>query len=310
MLKGMNQEANHQKTSRNDWVFLVSILGAVLLGTLIAPHVFNGLLSLGRTHEGWSGLRNLEFDSVTGRCVLVCLVLSLIPALKVTGMYTPSALGFARVDQGRTLWFRGLIMGVVSLLVVVLIGWASGAYFLHVDDKIKDVGKVLSIIVGAVLIGFLEEALFRGLLFGSIRKSSGFWMAALISSLLFMAVHFAKPEPEVTPVYGDWKSGLEMFKHMFYTGHHISHYFPFMLTLFLMGVVLCLVYERQGSILMAVGLHTGWVIVIRLSGYYFNRDSNELPLLFGEGELVSKTYLTLIVSIGFLLYFWRSGKKA
>ena len=288
------------------WVFIGSIVGAVLLGTLIAPHVFNGLLALGRANPGLSALRNLEFDSVVGRCVILCLVLSLYPAIRVTGMRNLSAFGFVRDGRGRQDWWRGVWMGALSLILVVLIGYLMGAYVVHVDDKIKDLGKILTVIVGAILVGFFEEALFRGLLFGGLRKSMRFWPAAVISSLLFMLVHFARPVPPIMPVYGEWNSGLGMLKHMFYTGHSLDNYFPFMLTLFLMGLVLCLTYVRRGSILMAVGLHTGWVLIIRFAGYLFNRDKEQWPLLFSDGEVISQTYLTLLVAVVFLICFVRS----
>jgi membrane protease YdiL (CAAX protease family) len=226
--------------------------------------------------------------------------------MRVARMGNLQSLGFARTGRGRSLWLNGVALGVLSLLLVVLIGWACGAYYLHVDDKIKSVGKILIVVLGAVAVGFFEEALFRGLLFGGLRRSMGVWAAAIVSSLLFMAVHFARPNPPISPTYGQWNSGLEMFQHMFYTGHTIGHYFPFMLTLFLMGLVLCLIYVRHGSILMAVGLHTGWVLVIRMSGYLFNRDRDHLPILYGEGEVISETYLTLFVAIGFLAFLlWK-----
>ena len=285
------------------WVFLGSLLGAVLGGMLIAPPVFNALLRLGRSVEGWEGLRNLEFDSVVGRCVILCLVLSLYPAMRVAGMRNAGALGLTPCKNKFQLWYIGVGLGVLSLLAVVLIGWATGAYYWHADDKIKSVGKVLSIVAGAIAVGFFEEMLFRGLLFGGLRRNIGLWAAAIVSSLLFMLVHFARPVAPITPTFGHWDAGLKMFQHMFYTGHVTSHYFPFMLTLFLMGVVLCLVYERHQNILMAVGLHTGWVLVIRLSGYLYNRNGEQYPVLFSDSELISKTYLSLFVAIGFLVFY-------
>lgn len=78
-----------------------------------------------------------------------------------------------------------------------------------------------------VLIGpFVEEVLFRGLIFRALRTGFGFWVAALIASALFALVH--------VPDAG----GLEGFAARLLT-----------------GLLFCGLFERTGSLWPAIAAH-------------------------------------------------------
>jgi membrane protease YdiL (CAAX protease family) len=67
-----------------------------------------------------------------------------------------------------------------------------------------------------------EELIFRGVLFGTMRRYMGFWVAALLSSALFGVAHLIAVA--IAPV-------------------------------FVLGVALAWMYERSGSILPAIAIH-------------------------------------------------------
>ena len=296
--------------ARTGLAFLALFLGATLLGSLLAPQIFNLLLGLGRRWSGLAFLRDLEFESVAGRCVMLFILLGFFPALKLSGIRHVRELGFVPGIRGRRLLLRGFLLGLLSLGGVFILGWASGAYVIQVDDKFKSFYKVVEIFAGALLLAFFEETLVRGFLFGSLRKSLGLWSAALVTSFIFMIVHFARPELPISPVYGSWDSGLQMIPHMFYGGHDPNHYFPHMLTLFLMGLVLCLYFDSYRHIGMVIGMHAGWVVAMRSGGYLFDRQADHLPLLFGQSDVVSKSFMALLVAIGFLAWILHKRRKA
>lgn len=81
---------------------------------------------------------------------------------------------------------------------------------------------VLLVLVGPLV----EEVLFRGVIFRALRSRFGFWLAALIASVLFALIH--------VPDSG----GLEGVG-------------PRLLT----GMIFCGLFERTGSLLPAVAVH-------------------------------------------------------
>jgi hypothetical protein len=200
------------------------------------------------------------------------------------------------------------------MLVVLLAGWWSGAYDLASDIGWGVAGRVVGYLVGAVIVGVIEEWFFRGVLFGILRAGMGFWGGAIVSSAVFSSIHFAKPVPASGVVYGHWYSGFSLMPYMFQDANAgPDHYFPVALTLFLMGMVLCAFYQKSGSLYFVIGLHAGWVWVMRVGVYFFERNVEHLRVLFGSTELVSKSYIALLVILTFfgvaLLAPNRSGSR-
>lgn len=276
--------------------------GGILLGCLASPWVFEWLVNLGRTNPRFEVLREVEFRSVTTRLILVLIVLGLWPALAFGRIRRP------RFGEGAYLP-RGLAIGVVSMALLVGVGHVLGVYRFEIDPELRAVSECLELIVGAMLVGLIEEFLFRGLLFDTLRRATRFWPAAAIGSAFFAVVHFAKPEPTTPIVHGHADSGLELARHMFYMGHESHHYFPFMLTLFVLGLVLCRVVERTGSLWYAVGLHAGWVFAMRLGGYLSQHVDGDWNWLYGISDKVEKSYAALFLLLVFLLWFCLPGRK-
>lgn len=81
---------------------------------------------------------------------------------------------------------------------------------------------ILAFIALVVLPPLIEELLFRGYLFGKLRQQHGFWMSAIITSVVFGAVHL------------QWNVGLDTF---------------------VLSVFLCILREKTGAIWMSVLLH-------------------------------------------------------
>ena len=89
----------------------------------------------------------------------------------------------------------------------------------------------LFLVVSIVLVPFVEEMIFRGIIFHTFRKMSK-WLAVLGSSLLFGAVHVMA---ELTG--GNWADIIKIL--------------PYFAT----GLILGLVYERQKNIIPCIGIH-------------------------------------------------------
>lgn len=58
------------------------------------------------------------------------------------------------------------------------------------NELSSSVDYMLAFITLVVLAPVFEEAMFRGFLFGQLRKRHGFWVSAIVTSLAFAVVHF------------------------------------------------------------------------------------------------------------------------
>jgi membrane protease YdiL (CAAX protease family) len=151
--------------------------------------------------------------------------------------------------------------------------------------------------VGAVIVGVVEEILFRGLLFSVLRRGFGVMTGVLITSLVFAAVHFADPEPPVGVVYGRWYAGLRLLTYMF-TPHDMIWYSANMFfTLFFMGLTLAFLRAHYKSIYMDIGLHAGWVWMMRTAGLVVSRQKSVYPWLFGPSTTVAKSGVALLLAV-------------
>ncbi|MDQ3234585.1 MAG: CPBP family intramembrane metalloprotease, partial [Pseudobdellovibrionaceae bacterium] len=129
-------------------------------------------------------------------------------------------------------------LGAVAMLVGVAMIWGQHApqwtfwkWLYEIPDATKDVyfQPSLSLFVFAGLIApFIEEFIFRGLIFGGMKQRYGFWPSLLVSSLIFALVH---PPLSFLPV-------------------------------FLLGMAAGWLYHRNRVLLPSVLLHVGYNLLI------------------------------------------------
>ncbi|GAB4478713.1 MAG: hypothetical protein Kow00124_23390 [Anaerolineae bacterium] len=113
----------------------------------------------------------------------------------------------------------------IGLIVQLLIDPSLRIASAMQDTLFPDVslaGGLLLILAGGLIIPFVEELFFRGMVFGWLRQRMGLWAAALLSGLVFGLAHF---------------------------------YPPTTVSAFMLGVVLALIYEHSGSLWPAVAIH-------------------------------------------------------
>ena len=282
---------------------LVILLGGgVLLGTLIAPHVFNGLLYLSRTFTMFEGWRDIEFEKVGNRCVLISVLMALIPALYINDLLSLKALGMCRFADGFKACLIGIATGFLSMVILFVSGLFCGAFALPESLLVLPLLKeALYMLLGALIVGGVEEIIFRGALFGILRRGFGVISGAIIAGLIFAAVHFADPESPSGVVYGHWNAGLHLIRYMF-TSHDFIPHMGFMFsTLLFMGIMLCFFYVVTGNLYFGIGLHASWVWTMRMGALLFIRTDGVYPMLFGPSMTVVKSGVALFISVFFLI---------
>ncbi len=269
---------------------LAALLGAaVAAAALIAPPVFALLLRAGRAYPAARGLRDLDFVSVLTRCLLGAILLALALGGRRLGLVP---LLRRTLAPARAPWSRALALAAAGLALVLALlgaGLASGAYALPAPPGMSGLLAALAkLTLAALVTALLEEILFRGALHGLLRRSGGPVLAALVGSAIFSAVHFARPHPAIHEVAGHWYSGFRQLLYLFrppgavYPGPEVA-------TLFVLGLALCVLVERTGSLWPAIGLHAGLVVGMRMGMAWLVRT--EAPAFwFGRSAHITNSW--------------------
>lgn len=103
----------------------------------------------------------------------------------------------------------------------------------------------------------------RGAMHTAIERESGPWIAALLTAPLFAVVHFFA-KARIAPEDVGWGSGFDLLLRSFEPLAHPSLVFDSFLSWLIVGLILSLTRVLTGNIAVAVGLHAGWVIVLRM----------------------------------------------
>ena len=168
----------------------------------VLPLLFTGLINLGVPLVAFVQEKNMVailFLSFIYAPLTVALVwLFFKPYLRRKGQSLKALVGLARWPQ-----IKDSLFGVGAYVVYMALALASFvlvSYFLpHVNlNQAQDLGinrpadvlgYILTFVMLVILPPFVEEVLFRGFLFGTLRRGFPWWLSALLTSLLFGLAH-------------------------------------------------------------------------------------------------------------------------
>jgi len=206
------------------------------------------------------------FRRFVDRAVLIVALLGLWPVLRSLKIFSVREAAGKPTAKEWKLLGTGFLLGLLTLGLVAALVMIDGEHQLKTPLPLLDlVGKLPRIAFTAIAVALLEEVLFRGVLFGTLRKDMN-WVAALILSSSFYAlVHFMDPRATLDHAV-TWSSGLEQLGRMMRGLTNLQAVVPTFLNLTLAGMLLGLAYERTGRLYCSVGLHAGWVFWLKSYG--------------------------------------------
>jgi membrane protease YdiL (CAAX protease family) len=213
----------------------------------------------------------LEPASSLYRLPMLVAALALPLFLRPLGLASWGAAGYTlpRAGAWRALR-RGIAVGVAIMLVLSAAQWA-----LEIHHFAPRAGRwtlpyflrtLLSGLLTGLAVGLIEETFFRGLMHTGMRRSLGFWPTALLTGALYAALHFVKPASLGEATF-DTASALQMIGGGLMRLADFGAIADSFTTLLVVGVFLSMVRERTGNILWAIGIHAGWVMIIKLMKY-------------------------------------------
>ncbi len=274
------------------WSVAVMFMAPLLLGCLLAPWIY----------QLAPGLDGVRFERVASRTVQVLALLLVWPCMRWSGASTEIARGL-RASRERFGRFRdGFGLAAFSIALSYGVGYALGAYRPESEHYTRLLPLVLlGFLSTAFFVGWLEEIFFRVFFQGSLRTRWPVWAAALLTSAVFSALHFFRPRVSPPITDPDWSSGFALLPHLFALFNPERDWY-FAGTLFLMSLALALYYEREGHLYHVAGLHAGWVLMLQAGDHLFDRVPGRLDAWFGQGDLISRAPVALLVIGLFVLH--------
>lgn len=275
---------------------LVIYLVVVFLGgALLAPwlYQFAQIASASFPH-----IANAPFHRFLNRSLLLLALAGLWPllrsfkfaSLRETGLVSP-----------RSQWKKlggGLLLGLIMLAVDAGIVIAGHGRVLGQDlTAHKIVGTLSSAAATAVVVAVLEEVLFRGSIFGGLRKTF-YWPLALgASSLIYALVHFLQRVDLTGPV--TWNSGLVLLPRMLGGFADFHAFVPGFFNLLLAGILLGVAYQRTGNLYFSIGLHAGWIFWLKTYSALTTNAAQTGTWFWGTGRLINGwlAFLVLVVTL-------------
>lgn len=125
------------------------------------------------------------------------LFMTLILVIKAVKGITWAELGWKKVKLGQSIkdilkvWGLTWLIHIAYMIILVSLGITPEENELaKLLQKPTLLMLLINILIIAVAAPMIEETLFRGILFGSLRTYCGYWTAIVISAAIFSALHF------------------------------------------------------------------------------------------------------------------------
>ena len=255
-----------------------------------------------------AGVGEIRFEKVVTRTLQCVAIIGLVPLMGRLGLNSKAGWGYnVRFSKFWTDLLAGLAFGIVSLSVIALTLFLLRVRVTDPDFEVNAVlvlGLLGEALLAGLLVALIEETWFRGALHSALRAISGPLVAVVATATLYSAVHFMRPEIEFLPVEVGWQSGflavIATFK-AFAATVSIDSF----LALVAVGVLLSLVRLRTGTLAQCIGVHAGWVLVIKVFRKVTDLDhTSQWAFLVGDYDgTIGYLALGYLLVLG-LVYYW------
>lgn len=236
-------------------------VGAIVLAGLI------GALIAYPAYEATSSFAPWAFHRVASRVAMLVLIAELVWLCRYLNLTRKRDFGYGL--PWRLFLKVSLVWGVIGMASAGVGAWfLLSAHLRVVSSDFTPAGlNIARIFVIGLLSGIgvalLEETVMRGAMHTAIERESGPWMAALLTAPLFAVLHFFA-KSRIAPEDVGWGSGFDLLARSFSPLSHPSLVFDSFLSWLAVGLILSLTRILTGNIAVAIGLHAGWVVVLRM----------------------------------------------
>lgn len=259
-------------------IFIYALV-VLIAGALAAPQAWRLIHALPADWfgHGVGALQRMPFHRYLSRSIQVAALVLLWPLLRSLHVRSIREFGLVRSPcPGRDAG-AGLAAGLTGVLLLMVLQIWSGARVFHDGFALFTLPRIA---MTAVVVAFLEEWLFRGVVLGYCRQFLAPPAAVFLSALLFALVHFVSlpstaGEGAAAPL---WWSGFTALGSI---GQSMPPWHGFLwafATLCTAGSVLGWMTLRTGSLLAPMALHASWVLGQQVSNLITASAGSRLPL--------------------------------
>ncbi len=275
------------------WALVIYIVVVFFGGALLAPWLYWLAQDFAHSVPKFAGA---PFHRFLDRSFLILALAGVWPLLRALGAKSPRETGLVPPYGQSKKLFGGLLLGFVSLAVVAGIVLVSGGRALAANAPAgKIIGTVLGAAGTAAVVATLEEILFRGGVFGGLRRML-YWPLALgLSSLIYALVHFLH-RADFTGVVA-WYSGLELLPRLLAGFADFHALVPGFFSLTLAGVLLGLAYQRTGNLYFSIGLHAGWIFWLKIFGAFTADVPQTAAWFWGTGKMIDGWLAFIVLAL-------------
>jgi membrane protease YdiL (CAAX protease family) len=283
--------------------FLLYLILASLLSALLYYPVFQALSTI------WE----IRPDRVFYRLVMVISLIGFWPFIKLVGMNDRGALGYSlQHGRYRRVFAMGFGIGVLIMTVHACLLVVLGARFPDPGGIQFDTlaTALFTGVLAGLLVAAIEETFFRGALQHGMRRQTSLLLSLICVNLFYAAVHFIRPPMTTDTSTLDWYSGWVMLAGMLHKYANFADFADSFITLFVAGLLLSLIRERTGNIVLCIGIHAGWVLIIRIAREMtYAASDTPAARLIGSYDYITGWAATLVLGLVTLVY-WRYGNAA
>ncbi|MBI1389617.1 MAG: CPBP family intramembrane metalloprotease [bacterium] len=277
---------------------VLRIIGVILAASLLACVLYSPVFAMVASWD-WT----YPPDRVFRRVWMLSVIAGLIGGGRWLGFRHPARVGY-RFSAG---WARNVAWG--AIIAWGFLGALTGLYLLggawrfqHEYNLTK--ALIAGLIRGALVAG-LEEYVFRGLIYSSLRVRWSWFRAAAFCSAIFASLHFLTGAGHAAVEAPDaWWMGFYLCGTM--TLNMLYHFTPFpdALSLFFVGMILCYAVEKTRTLWYGVGLHGGWVWCAAVLSEVFSRTGRIDTYYIGGSRLFDGVIPMAGMAVVFPITWW------
>ena len=282
---------------------LGSLLAAGLIGASIAYPAFELASHLGP----W------PFHRVASRVTMLVLAIELAWLCRHLDVRTKPDFGYGLP------WRRFLKVSMWWGAAGVATGSVGAAFLLathlriltdpsHLAAAAGIAHLVLAGLISGISVALIEETVFRGAMHTAIVRESGPLSAVLLTAPLFAILHFFA-KASIAPEQLHWGSGFDLLLLSFAPLSAPTLVIDSFLAWLAVGLILSFTRVLTGNIAAAIGLHAGWVVVLRIL-QLSTVSGGETPYSAWVGRfdgLVGYWLLPWAAALGLALWHWRGA---
>lgn len=306
-----------QFSFRGIWLFLFVYLGATIFAAIMTAPAFWTVqwydsINPSETTKWLLGKNvGVYFD----RMRWVPIVIGLPWVLAKCGLFSLKNLGINFSLKSLATFGRYFLFGLVLAGIIFSAQFAFGISKVKTGFDSSDlISCATTAIFASLILAFLEELIFRGLIFRVCYCFSQPIIAALLCSLFFAYKHFKITGNFMNLLPGGghtapWDVGWFF---AYYDAVAIGSCFHFVqfASLAMFGMLLCAIYVRTKTLLAPIATHAALVFMIQTYRSAFDISTTEMTKYLGNAGMTNGIFPLCLLTILFLIVvFAKFGKR-